>query len=173
MNKDFYIPGYEPNNSIPGMTTYGAPAPSLTSNMPKWSLFGDTLKDGFQFGDSSQIGKNIWGGVQQGFNALGQNPQLQYVKDQLSQGITNNHTNVPDVNKFGNIMGGIQTAANLYGGYKQLKLANKQFEQQKDMWNKTWDDSKKNINENLEYRSQLRHNGNASRVNDDKKKYLV
>ena len=70
-------------------------------------------------------------------------------------------------------MGGIQTAANLYGGYKQLKLANKQFEQQKDMWNKTWDASKKNINENLEYRSQLRHNGNASRVNDDKKKYLV
>ena len=160
MNKDFYIPGYEPNNSIPGMTTYAAPAPSLTSNMPKWSLFGDTLK-------------NIWGGAQQGFNALGQNPQLQYAKDQLGQGITDNHTNVPDVNKFGNIMGGIQTAANLYGGYKQLKLAGKQFEQQKDMWNKTWNASRKNINENVEYRSQLRNNGNVSRVNDDKEKYSV
>lgn len=173
MNNDFYIPGYEPNNSIPGMTTYGAPAPSLTSNLPKWSLFGDTLKDGFQFGDLSQIGKNMWGGAQQGFNNLSQNPQLQYAKQQLGQGITDNHTNVPDVNKFGNIMGGIQTAANLYGGYKQLKLAGKQFAAQKDMWNKTWDASKKNINEGVENRAKLRHNNNEAMVKQDKDKYSV
>ena len=168
MNKDFYIPGYEPQG-------YQAPMSITPINnaMPKWNLFGDTLKDGFQFGDLSQIGKNMWGGAQQGFNSLSESPQLQYAKDQLGQGITDNHTNVPDANKFGNIMGGIQTAAGLWGGYKQLKLAGKQFEAQKDMWNKTWDASKKNMNENVEYRSQLRNNGNASRVDDDKKKYSV
>jgi hypothetical protein len=91
----------------------------------------------------------------------------------FGQSVQNNHTDLPDSNKFGNIMGGIQTAAGLYGGFKQLGLAQDQFDLQKDTWQKTWDASTKNINESVEYRSKLRNNGNAAATQADIDKYSV
>lgn len=168
MNQDTYVPGYAPTVIDDGMKTFAIPAPSLgvgTGVAPQsWNLFGDTLQDGFQFSDLGSWGKNLMGGVQQGLGAVGQN---------LGTQIENNHTNLPEANQFGNIMGGLQTLSGLYGGYKQLSMANKQFDAQKDMWNKSWDASKKNINEGLEYRSLLRNNNNSSKAQKDMDKYSV
>lgn len=84
-----------------------------------------------------------------------------------------NHGNVPDQQRFNNIWGAINTIGSVYGGVKQLRLANKQFKMQKDVWNKTWDATRKNTNEALEHRSKLRNNNDASKVSEDMKKYGI
>lgn len=165
MNQDTYVPGYEPQGYTPITPIQNAQAP--------WSLLGNTQANGFQLGDLGTIGQNLWSGAQQGFSSLNTNPQLDYLKKQLGQGFTDNYTNVPDANKFGNIMGGLQTIGGLYSGYKQLNMANKQFDMQKDMWNKSWDAAKKNTNESLEYRSLLRNNNNKAKSKEDMKKYSI
>lgn len=158
-------PEYNPSFTLGDLSidNYGLDNQSLTNTFGNaWSPTGaNYAAQPFSWG-------NLWDQAKVG---LGGAANSMY--NDFGQAVENNHTNLSDSNKFGNIMGGIQTAAGLYSGFKQLGLAQDQYKLQKDTWNKTWDASKKNINESIEYRSKLRNNGNAANTQKDIDKYSV
>ena len=75
--------------------------------------------------------------------------------------------------RMNTVFGGLQTLGNLYAGLRGVSLANKQFKQQQDQWNKTWDATKKGLNESLAVRSYNRNNGNMAAVKRDQERYGV
>lgn len=120
-----------------------------------------------------EFGTNIW---DLGKSLLGNAYYSKPVQTGLAEGkefYKRNHAEVPDKQKFNNIWGAINTIGGIYSGVKQLRMANKQFKMQRDMWNKSWDATRKNTNEALEYRSSLRNNGDAAKVAEDMKKYGI
>lgn len=69
-----------------------------------------------------------------------------------------NHGDLSAKNQFGNIWGGLQSLSGLYGTFKQSRMADKQYNMQKDMWNKSWDANKKSVNEAVDLRAASRFN---------------
>ena len=84
-----------------------------------------------------------------------------------------NHGNLSAKNQFGNIWGGLQALTGLYGGFKQGRLADKQFNMQRDAWNKSWDANKKQINEAVSTRAGLKFGDNTDKRAEYTKKYSV
>lgn len=84
-----------------------------------------------------------------------------------------NHGNLSAENQFGNLWGGLQALAGLYGGFKQARLADKQFNMQKDAWNKSWDANKKQINEAVSTRAGLKFGDNTEKRDNYTKQYSV
>ena len=84
-----------------------------------------------------------------------------------------NHGNLSAENQFGNLWGGLQALAGLYGGFKQSRLADKQFNMQKDVWNKSWDANKKQINEAVSTRAGLKFGDNTEKRAEYTKNYSV
>ena len=77
--------------------------------------------------------------------------------------INENHNNLSAQNQFGNLWGGLQALAGLYSGFKQTRLADKQFDMQRDAWNKSWDANKKQINEAVSTRAGLKFGDNPDK----------
>lgn len=84
-----------------------------------------------------------------------------------------NHGNLSAQNQFGNLWGGLQALAGLYGGFKQSRLADKQFDMQKDAWNKSWDANKKQVNEAVSSRAGLKFGDNTEKRAEYTNKYSV
>lgn len=131
---------------------------------PNWNFIGDTLQDNFQLADIGAWGKNLMGATRQSLNNYGQGALSEYNK---------NFTDMPDANKYNTAFAGIQSLAGLYGGYKQMKMADKQYDMQKDMWNKSWDANRKSVNEAVGYRAANRFNGRPEEAANFKKEYSV
>lgn len=98
---------------------------------------------------------------------------VQYGLEEGKEFYKTNHEEVPGQNKFNNIWGAVNTLRGTYSGIKQLRMANKQFKLQRNAWNKSWDATRKNTNEALEYRSKMRHNNDTRKVAEDMKKYGI
>ena len=87
--------------------------------------------------------------------------------------VNENHNNLSAQNQFGNLWGGLQALAGLYSGFKQTRLADKQFGMQRDAWNKSWDANKKQINEAVSTRAGLKFGDNSEKRAEYTKKYSV
>lgn len=64
--------------------------------------------------------------------------------------------NMPGTEQLNAIAGGITALNGVWNGYNQNKMANKQFNFQKDVWNQQWGASKKQYNTGLEDRQRAR-----------------
>lgn len=84
-----------------------------------------------------------------------------------------NHGNLSAKNQFGNLWGGLQALTGLYSGIKQMRLADKQYDMQKDMWNKSWDANKKSVNESVDLRAANRFNENPEARKAHVAKYSI
>ena len=87
--------------------------------------------------------------------------------------INENHNNLSAQNQFGNLWGGLQALTGMYSGFKQARLADKQFGMQRDAWNKSWDANKKQINEAVSTRAGLKFGDNAEKRAEYTKQYSV
>lgn len=87
--------------------------------------------------------------------------------------VNSNHNNLSAQNQFGNLWGGLQALSGLYNGFKQTRLADKQFDMKKDAWNKSWDANKKQINEAVSTRAGLKFGDNAEKRAEYTKQYSV
>ena len=87
--------------------------------------------------------------------------------------VNENHNNLSAQNQFGNLWGGLQALSGLYNGFKQMRLADKQFDMQRDAWNKSWDANRKQINEAVSTRAGLKFGDNAEKRAEYTKKYSV
>lgn len=84
-----------------------------------------------------------------------------------------NHGDLSAQNQFGNLWGGLQALAGLYSGFKQTRLADKQFNMQRDAWNKSWDANKKQINEAVSTRAGLKFGDDTEKRANYTKQYSV
>ena len=87
--------------------------------------------------------------------------------------INENHNNLSAQNQFGNLWGGLQALTGMYSGFKQARLADKQFGMQRDAWNKSWDANKKQINEAVSTRAGLKFGDNTEKRAEYTKQYSV
>ena len=153
------LPDYSINAPTTGVTnnTYVSPTAvnpgtSSTYNTGLWQGFKNIFGDGYQKGD---FGKAVNHGMNWGMSSAPENiPGAGRV-------ISNYRTDMAAPNRFNTIFGGIQTLGNLWSGIKQTRMAEQQANMQRDMWNKTWNAQKNQINDASAYRAMLRNNGNA------------
>lgn len=85
----------------------------------------------------------------------------------------NMHGNLSAKNQFGNLWGGLQALTGLYSGIKQMRLADKQYDLQNDMWNKSWDANKKSVNESVDLRAANRFNEDPNKRKEHVAKYSI
>lgn len=85
----------------------------------------------------------------------------------------NMHGNLSAKNQFGNLWGGLQALTGLYSGVKQMRMADKQYNLQNDMWNKSWDANKKSVNESVDLRAANRFNENPEARKAHVAKYSI
>lgn len=102
-------------------------------------------------------------------SSIQQSPLYQSGKDMYQK----NHGDLSAQNQFGNLWGGLQALAGLYSGFKQTRLADKQFDMQRDAWNKSWDANKKQINEAVTTRAGLKFGDNPEKRAQYTKQYSV
>ena len=151
----FSIPDITPIGNSMAMTT---PVTFTNPTMPSGSLGGSDLLQG-RLGAAQNIANNGYQGMdlaRQGFGSLKQG----WGDLSLNQ-------------KFNTGIGAAQSLFGMYSGFKQLGMAKKQMEQQRNQWNQTWDATTKGLNEASELRAKLRNNGVKSGVDRDVKKYKV
>lgn len=123
-----------------------------TYNTGLWQGFKNIFGDGYQRGD---FGKAVNHGMNWGTSTAPENiPGVGKV-------VGDYRTDMTAPNRFNTIFGGIQTLGNLWSGIKQTRMAEQQANMQRDMWNKTWNAQKNQINDASAYRAMLRNNGNA------------
>lgn len=121
-------------------------------NTGLWQGFKNIFGDGIQKGD---FGKAASHGMNWGMSTAPENvPGVGKV-------VGDYRTDMTAPNRFNTIFGGIQTLGNLWSGIKQTRMAEQQANMQRDMWNKTWNAQKNQINDASAYRAMLRNNGNA------------
>ena len=121
-------------------------------NTGLWQGFKNIFGDGYQKGD---FGKATRHGMNWGMSSAPENiPGVGKV-------VGDYRTDMTAPNRFNTIFGGIQTLGNLWSGIKQTRMAEQQANMQRDMWNKTWNAQKNQINDASAYRAMLRNNGNA------------
>ena len=146
------------NMSTTGVTnnTYVSPTqvnPSAsTYNTGLWQGFKNIFGDGYQKGD---FGKAATHGMNWGMSTAPENIPG------VGKAIGDYRTDMTASNRFNTIFGGIQTLGNLWSGIKQTRMAEQQANMQRDMWNKTWNAQKNQINDASAYRAMVRNNGNA------------
>ena len=128
------------------------PNTATNYNVGLWDGFKNIFSDGIQ---KSDFGKAATHGLKWGMSTSPENiPGAgSVVKDY--------RTDMTAPNRFNTIFGGIQTLGNLWSGIKQTKMAEQQANMQRDMWNKTWNAQKSQINDASAYRAMLRNNGNT------------
>lgn len=83
------------------------------------------------------------------------------------------HGNLSAKNQFGNLWGGLQALTGLYSGIKQMRMADKQYNMQKDMWKKSWDANKKSVNESVDLRAANRFNEDPNKRKEHVAKYSI
>lgn len=152
----------EPVNPYNGYFS-GMPLPTSTSFMPSYTndftLTPDLSSQGFaSLGDiASTMG---WGeaaraGLGRVTTAVGDG------LGQLGTTIGNSRPvqsflNMPGTDQLNAIAGGITALNGVWNGYNQNKMAKKQFNFQKDVWNQQWGASKQQYNTGLEDRQRAR-----------------
>ena len=152
------LPDYSINAPATGVTnnTYVSPTqvnPGANAyNTGLWQGFKNIFGDGYQKGD---FGKAVNHGMNWGMSSAPENIPG------VGKAIGDYRTDMTAPNRFNTIFGGIQTLGNLWSGVKQTRMAEQQANMQHDMWNKTWNAQKNQINDASAYRAMLRNNGNA------------
>lgn len=138
---------------------------SLSANStPTWGSAFQSFRDG-------DVGLSDLGGMLGSkAKSFGQGIASDITNNEFYQ---QNHGNLSAQNQFGNLWGGLQALAGLYGGFKQGRLADKQFNMQKDAWNKSWDANKKQINEAVSTRAGLKFGDNTEKRAEYTKNYSV
>lgn len=121
-------------------------------NTGLWQGFKNIFGDGYQRGD---FGKAANHGMNWGTSTAPENIPG------VGKAIGDYRTDMTAPNRFNTIFGGIQTLGNLWSGIKQTRMAEQQANMQRDMWNKTWNAQKNQINDASAYRAMLRNNGNT------------
>ena len=148
---------------LPGYSTVSTPATFVSPtgvrpntatnyNVGLWDGFKNIFSDGIQKGD---FGKAANHGMKWGMSSAPENIPG------VGKAVTDYRTDMTAPNRFNTIFGGIQTLGNLWSGIKQTRMAEQQANMQRDMWNKTWNTQKNQINGASAYRAMLRNNGNA------------
>ena len=140
-----------PNNTYISPTAVN-PGTSSTYNTGFWQGFKNIFGDGYQKGD---FGKSVNHGMNWGMSSAPENIPG------VGKAVTDYRTDTTAPNRFNTIFGGVQTLGNLWSGIKQTRMAEQQANMQRDMWNKTWNTQKNQINDASAYRAMLRNNGNA------------
>ena len=128
------------------------PSRENSYNVGLWQGFKDIFGNGYQKGD---MGKAVTHGMNWGTGTGPENIPG------IGKAVTDYRTDMTAPNRFNTIFGGIQTLGNLWSGIKQTKMAEQQASMQRDIWNKSWNAQKSQINDASAYRSMLRNNGNA------------
>ena len=121
-------------------------------NVGLWQGFKNIFGDGYQRGD---FGKATTHGMNWGMSTAPENIPG------VGKAVSDYRTDMTAPNRFNTIFGGIQTLGNLWSGIKQTRMAEQQANMQRDMWNKTWNAQKNQINDASAYRAMLRNNGNT------------
>ena len=148
---------------LPDYSTVSAPATFVSPtevrpntatnyNVGLWDGFKNIFSDGIQ---KSDFGKAVNHGMNWGMSSAPENIPG------VGKAVTDYRTDMTAPNRFNTIFGGIQTLGNLWSGIKQTRMAEQQANMQRDMWNKTWNTQKNQINGASAYRAMLRNNGNA------------
>ena len=121
-------------------------------NVGLWQGFKNIFGDGYQRGD---FGKAATHGMNWGMSTAPESIPG------VGKAVSDYRTDMTAPNRFNTIFGGIQTLGNLWSGIKQTRMAEQQANMQRDMWNKTWNAQKNQINDASAYRAMLRNNGNT------------
>ena len=121
-------------------------------NVGLWQGFKNIFGDGYQRGD---FGKATTHGMNWGMSTAPESIPG------VGKAVSDYRTDMTAPNRFNTIFGGIQTLGNLWSGIKQTRMAEQQANMQRDMWNKTWNAQKNQINDASAYRAMLRNNGNT------------
>lgn len=129
------------------------PSTNNSYNVGLWQGLKNIFGDGYQRGDLGKAATHTmnWGTGNGPENIPG-----------IGKAVTDYRTDMTAPNRFNTIFGGIQTLGNLWSGIKQTRMAEQQAAMQRDMWNKTWNAQKNQINDASAYRAMLRNNGNTA-----------
>lgn len=106
-------------------------------------------------------------------SSLGNNIQASKPYQLGQEFVDNNHNNLSEKNQFGNIWGGLQALNGLYSSIKQMRMADKQFDMQNDIWNKSWDANRKSVNEAVDFRAASRFNERPEERKKHVEKYSI
>ncbi len=152
------LPDYSMNTPTTGVAnnTYVSPTqvnPGANAyNVGLWQGLKNIFGDGIQKGD---FGKSVTHGMNWGMSTAPENTPG------VGKAVTDYRTDMTAPNRFNTIFGGIQTLSNSWSGIKQTRIAEQQANMQRDMWNKTWNAQKNQINDASAYRAMVRNNGNT------------